>query len=139
MKGYKIDFAKGTVTVTKKFMEDAGVIKSAAFEEMKELRKLGFAIVERDIHPRKRNNITYAQMIQYISLVENSEKHMARFNAIRTEANSKNDRYNRVLKWFLKTFPNFYAMPVFNAKNEIIVTSPNYLTKESDTNIESAA
>ena len=121
MKGYKVDFAKEIVTVTKKFMDDAGVIGSAAFKEMMTLRKLGFAIVEREVKARKVNTITYAQMIQYMSLVENSNKYMATFNAMRAEAGSKNDRYNRVLKWFRATFPDFYAMPEFNEKNEIIV------------------
>ena len=110
MKGYKVDFAKETVTVTKKFMEDAGVIGSAAFKEMMTLRKLGFVIVEREVKARKVNTISYAQMIQYMSLVENSNKYMATFNAMRAEAGSKNDRYNRVLKWFRATFPDFYAM-----------------------------
>ena len=93
MKGYKICFATDTITVTKKFMEDASVINSAAFKEMMALRKLGMAIVVREVKPRKKNTITYAQMLQYISLVENSEKYLATFHVMRAEAGSKNDRY----------------------------------------------
>jgi len=52
MKGYKICFATDTITVTKKFMEDASVINSAAFKEMMALRKLGMAIVVREIKER---------------------------------------------------------------------------------------
>ena len=59
MKGYKICFATDTITVTKKFMEDASVINSAAFKEMMALRKLGMAIVVREVKLRKKNTITY--------------------------------------------------------------------------------
>lgn len=123
MKGYKVDFAKETIVVTKKFMEEASVINSAAFKEMLMLRKLGMAIVVREVKPRKKNTITFAQMIQYISLVEHSDAYLAEFNVIRAEAGSKNARYNRVLKWFLKTFPNFYELPALNEKNKIIVNA----------------
>lgn len=123
MKGYKVDFAKETIVVTKKFMEEASVINSAAFKEMLTLRKLGMAIVVREVKPRKKHTITFAQMIQYISLVEHSDAYLAEFNVIRAEAGSKNARYNRVLKWFLKTFPNFYELPALNEKNKIIVNA----------------
>lgn len=125
MKGYKVDFAKETIVVTKKFMEEASVINSAAFKEMLTLRKLGMAIVVREVKPRKKNTITFSQMIQYISLVENGDSYLAEFNVIRAEAGSKNARYNRVLKWFRKTFPNFEADVVLNADNKIIVNNNN--------------
>lgn len=121
MKGYKICYATETVIVTKKFMEDAGIINSAAFKQMMVLREMGMPIVVRELKPRKKNAITYAQMIQYIALVENSSNYMAEFNAMRAEAGSKNARYHRVLTWFRKTFPNFYDMPQFNEKYEIVL------------------
>lgn len=125
--GYKIDYTTNTITVTKKFMEEAGVIGTSAFSTMKELRQMGMTIAVKEIAPRKNNKITYAQMVQYISCVENSTLYMAQFNAIREEAKSKNNPYNRVLEWFNQTFPCFYDMPEFNAKNEVIVTPANYL------------
>ncbi len=125
--GYKIDYTTNTITVTKKFMEEAGVIGTSAFSTMKELRQMGMTISVKETAPRKNNKITYAQMVQYISCVENSTFYMAQFNAIREEAKSKNNPYNRVLEWFNQTFPCFYDMPEFNAKNEVIVTPANYL------------
>lgn len=125
--GYKIDYTTNTITVTKKFMEEAGIIGTSAFSTMKELRQMGMNITVKETAPRKNNKITYAQMVQYISCVENSTLYMAQFNAIREEAKSKNNPYNRVLEWFNQTFPCFYDMPEFNAKNEVIVTPANYL------------
>lgn len=127
--GYKIDYTTNTITVTKKFMEEAGIIGTPAFSTMKELRQMGMTIAVKETAPRKNNKITYAQMIQYISCVENSSLYMAQFDAAREEAKSKKDTYNRVLLWFNKTFPCFYEMPEFNAKNEVIVTPADYLTE----------
>ena len=109
-------------------MEDAGIIGTPAFNTMKELRQMGMTIAVKETTPRKNNKITYAQMIQYISCVENSTLYMAQFDAVREEAKSKNNHYNRVLEWFKDTFPCFYDMPEFNAKNEVIVTPADYLT-----------
>lgn len=125
-KNYKIDFAKNTITVTKKFMEEAGTLNTPAFKAMRELRELGMEIVVRESAPRKSNKITYARMAKYISVIENSEFYMAKFDAVREEAKSKKDTYNRVLKWFNDTFPRFYDLPEFNANNEVVVKPADY-------------
>ena len=125
--GYKIDYTTNTITVTKKFMEDAGIIGTPAFNTMKELRQMGMTIAVKETAPRKNSKITYAQMVQYISCVENSSLYMAQFDAVRKESKSKNNPYNRVLEWFKDTFPCFYDMPEFNAKNEVIVTPADYM------------
>ena len=127
--GYKIDYTTNTITVTKKFMDEAGIIGTPAFSTMKELRQMDMTITVKKTESRTNNKITYAQMIQYISCVENSGLYMAQFDAAREEAKSKKDTYNRVLNWFNKTFPCFYEMPEFNAKNEVIVTPADYLTE----------
>lgn len=126
--GYKIDYSTNTVTVTKKFMEEAGIIGTPEFNQRKILADMGLTFKIKETAPRKNNKITYAQMIKYISCVENSSLYMAQFDAIREEAKSKNNPYNRVLEWFKDTFPCFYDMPEFNAKNEVIVTPADYLT-----------
>lgn len=119
--GYYINYTTNTITVTKRFLEEAAHINTAAFNIMKELRQMDMAIVTKEAAPRKNNRITYAQMIQYISLVEDSGIYMAQFEAVRAEAKSKNDTYNRVLNWFRMTFPCFYDMPTFNEQNQIVV------------------
>ena len=131
MKGYKINYASNVITVTKKFVEDAGIINSAAFNEMKELRTMGMLIQIKESKVHHAPKITYKQMILYIECVENSAYYMARFEAVRAEAQTKRNTYHRVLKWFIQTFPNFYDMPEFNADNEIIVTPCDYLSEDA--------
>ena len=48
----------------------------------------------------------------------NGHDFMARFEAMREEAASKNGSYARVLKWFRQTFPNFYVMVRMMAKSQ---------------------
>ena len=131
-RNYRIDFATNTVTVTKKFLEEAeSNITSIAFRDMKALRAMGLTIVVKEAKRAKSKHISYEQMVHYISCVENSEFYMARFAAVKNEAASKkNEQYNRVLKWFNKTFPHFYDMPEFTSDNKIRVTSADYPAEE---------
>lgn len=126
MKNYTINYKDNTITVTKRFMEDAGIIGSTAFTEMKVLREMGMAIVVRQTKSRKSDKITYIHMLQYISCVENSYFYMSRFEAVCEEAKSKKFAYPRVLEWFNDTFPNFNDKPEFNENNEIIITPADY-------------
>ena len=48
-KNYRIDFAANTVTVTKKFLEEAeSNISSAEFKDMKMLRAMGLTVVVKE-------------------------------------------------------------------------------------------
>ena len=125
-KGYVIDYTTKTVTVTKKFMEEAGIIGTKAFEERKVLDEMGLVFQIREVKAHKSNKITYKQMMEYITRVENSAHYLTLFEAVRGEAKSKNNPYLRVLEWFNKTFPRFYEMPEFNSNNEIIVKPFDY-------------
>ena len=125
-KGYVIDYTTKTVTVTKKFMEEAGIIGTKAFEERKVLDEMGLVFQMREVKAHKSNKITYKQMMEYITRVENSAHYLTLFEAVRGEAKSKNNPYLRVLEWFNKTFPRFYEMPEFNSNNEIIVKPVDY-------------
>lgn len=132
-KSYRIDFAANTVTVTKKFHEEAeSDITSVAFRDMKAFRAMGLTVVVKETKRTKSKHISYDDMLHYISCVENSEFYMARFAAVKNEAASKRDQYNRVLKWFKKTFPHFYDMPEFTSDNKIRVTSADYPADEDN-------
>ena len=132
-KNYRIDFAANTVTVTKKFLDEAeSNITSTEFKDMKMLRAMGLTVVVKETKRSKSKHISYDQMLHYISCVENSEFYMARFAAVKNEAASKNEQYSRVLKWFKETFPHFYDMPEFTSDNKIRVTTAYYLAEETN-------
>lgn len=130
-KGYVIDWTAKTVTVTKKFMEEAGVIGTTAFEQRRILAEMGLVFQIREVKARRNGKITYKQMMEYITRVEDSAHYLALFEAVRGEAKSKNNPYNRVLDWFKATFPRFYDAPEFNDRNEIIVKPHDYPTTDT--------
>lgn len=138
MKGYKIDYTTNTVTVSKKFLNDAGILGSDAYNEMRMLREMGLRVQVRVTKARPKNNITYKQMLSYIAVVENSAHYLAQFEAVRLEARSKHDSYQRVVVWFKQTFPNFYDMPEFNDHHRVIVTPVRYLRNDDNNNLPAA-
>lgn len=130
MKSYMIDYSTNIITITKKFMKDAGTIGSPAYKEMEMLRNMKMSIVVKETKRCGKTSITYQQMIQYISCVEDSTFYLNQFNAVRQEAASKNNRYQRVKAWFLETFPHFYDKPAFNKENRIIVSETDDVIKK---------
>lgn len=128
MKNYKIDFAKNTVTVTKKFMERAGHLGTPEFNQMMELRKLGMEIVEKESKPRKKPEfqLTYKKMEQYIRFTENAEALMAEFKEMREQAKCQHNPYRHVQKWFEQRFPNFSKVPELTPESKVVVTPANY-------------
>ena len=131
MKDYKIDYTTNTITLTKKFATEAGILGTDAFKTMAALRGLGMTFVVKESKPRKSSNITFKQMKRYIQLVENSSHYMEQFEMIRIEAVCQKNPYQRVLTWFKETFPNFRDLPEFNGENKIIVTPHDYNENEA--------
>ena len=136
-KGYAINYATNTVVVSKRFMEEAGIIGTTAFEQRRILAEMGLTFQIREVKQRQNDRITYKQMLEYITRVEDSAHYLALFEAVRGEAKSKNNPYNRVLDWFKATFPRFYDAPEFNDRNEIIVKPHDY--PSTDTVVELVA
>ena len=123
-KNYKIDYSTNTVTVSKSFAKAAGIIGSAAFEEMKELRKLGMMIRIQETSWRKREaqrKWTYAQIERYLRNVENNDEYFAEFMTIRDAKG-----YASVWNWFRMTFPNYDKTPEIDSDHKIRVTPADY-------------
>ncbi len=61
--GYEINYIENTITVTKKFLKDAGIIGSAAYNELARVRKdlPDFQIVQREI-TKKQGKKTYGKL-----------------------------------------------------------------------------
>ena len=134
MNAYTVSHVTRSIILTRNFVKAASIPDTDEYRLLIRLRtdNPGYEIVQRTIAKKegKRKPPTYKQMKKYITCVENSDYYMARFEAMREEAASKNGSYARVLKWFRQTFPNFYVMPEYNSDNEIIVTPADYPTEE---------
>lgn len=134
MNAYSVSHITRSIIMTRNFAKAASIPDTHEYQILIKLRteNPGYDIIQRTIAKKegKRKPPSYKQMKKYITCVENSDFYMARFEAMRKEAASKNGSYARVLKWFRQTFPNFYVMPEYNSDNEIIVTPADYPTEE---------
>ena len=143
MNAYSVSHMTRSIILTSKFAKAASTADTKEYRILIKLRtdNPGYDIIQRTIAKKegKRKPPSYKQMIKYITCVENSDFYMARFEAMREEAASKNGSYARVLKWFRQTFPNFYVMPEYNSDNEIIVTPADYPAEETAPDTDSVA
>ena len=119
MKGFKMDWSKQTVTITKAFAEEALDEKSKASEVLKQLQALcpNLKIVTRTHKPSKSRNdakgLTYAKMERYITCFEDSAEVYGEFLKVKQLSLSQPNCYQFVKEWFLDTFPNYGEMPEF--------------------------
>ncbi len=143
MNAYSVNHVTRSIILTRDFAKKACLADTKEYQLLIKLRtdNPGYDIIQRTIAKKegKRKPPSYKQMIKYITCVENSDFYMARFEAMREEAASKNGSYARVLKWFRQTFPNFYVMPEYNSDNEIIVTPADYPAEETAPDTDSVA
>ena len=129
--GYFIDYTTNTITITRKFYEQAGdLTNTEATELMKRLRELGMKIV---VQPKREQKVsgsrmTYAKMEKYILCVADSDQYLAEFEAVKTVASSQGNAHAYVWKWFKKTFPNYNEVPEFDEELKIVVTPAGYVT-----------
>ena len=143
MNAYSVNHVTRSIILTRDFAKKACIADTDEYKLLIKLRtdNPGYDIIQRTITKKegKRKPPSYKQMIKYITCVENSDFYMARFEAVREEAASKNGSYARILKWFRQTFPNFYSMPEYNSDNEIIVTPADYPAEETAPDTDSVA
>jgi len=133
MKNYEINFATNTITITKKFAQEASQIGTEAFKTMMELRQLGMTIITKAPVQKKNSSLTYKKMEKHIALMEDAEKYQAEFEAVRAESLAMKVPYVYVQKWFKETFPNYGKLPKRNAKMKIINTTANHDAEEAKT------
>ena len=143
MNAYSVNHVTRNIILTREFAKKASIPGTDEYRTFLTLRRDNpeYEVIQRTIAKKegKRKPPSYKQMMKYITCVENSDFYMARFEAMREEAASKNGSYARVLKWFRQTFPNFYVMPEYNSDNEIIVTPADYPAEETVSDTDSVA
>ena len=125
-KPYSIDFTTNTITVTKKFLEQASMMGSEAFNIMTQLRQMNMTIITKAPTKRKNTQLTYSKMEKFISLLEEADKYKAEFAAVKNESTAQNMPYAYVQKWFKKTFLCYGKQPERNENLKIVNTPVNY-------------
>lgn len=124
-KGYKIDFASKTISVTKAFMKQAETYDTEAYTLLKkikaELPDMRIVAPKTNRKSKKRDNLTYANMITFINCQNNAEILLKEFEQVKELASGQGgNAYQNVKKWFLATFPNYKEIPSFDEAGNLI-------------------
>ena len=135
VKLYAVDVLSNTVTVTKKFLDNASDIKSEEFKLYKEFKTLGFTIIQKTRSAKKESNsplrplkpseekkplIPFEKMAQYISLLDDADEMMDEFDVVRSIAKSEEHPRKYVNEWFREQFPNYGKIAKLDDNNRIV-------------------
>ena len=109
---YEINYIENTITVTKKFLKEAGVIGSPAYNELAQVRRdlPDFQIVQREIakKPGKKayGKLTYELMAGHIEVKEeeNAPAVLAEFERVKALSKVQAGSYAFVKTWFLTRY-----------------------------------
>lgn len=117
--GYKIDFVSGTILVTKAFMKEAETYNSNAYKAIMTLKldlpNMQIVVQKQNRKNRKRNNLTYTNMLRFINCQNNAEILLKEFEQVKEIASGQGgNAYQNVKRWFLQTFPNYKEIPSFD-------------------------
>ena len=128
---YFINHITNTVTVTKKFFNDAALIENEAFELMQKFKNMGLKIEVEQRKPREskatakelKRHITYQMMAGYISYTENAEDLMEEFEIMKELAKESNPRraHAMVLEWFHENCPDYGKIPEFDENLKVVI------------------
>ena len=110
---YTIDHLNATVTVTKSFLKEAGVIGSPAYNEMLRLRR-ELPEYEITVHETKKRQseeaygkLTYKKMGAYIEAKEGEKSPvLAEFEKVQALAKVQKNPFLYVKTWFLNRYEN---------------------------------
>lgn len=120
VRGYKINFADGTITLNFKFQKAAQDYGSAEYDRLKAL--IGdfptFEVVvsagKKITTTRPTKRLTYDNMKEYIKTYENAEELLAKFETVKTESKKYPSPYKYVREWFADQFKNYNVVQINN-------------------------
>ena len=123
--GYKIDFASGTISVTKAFMKEAETYGTRAYKKLMEIKAdlpdMRIVAPKSSRKGKKRDNLTYANMLRFINCQNNAEILLKEFVKVRDLASGQGgNAYQNVKRWFLQTFPNYKDIPSFDGAGNLV-------------------
>ncbi len=117
--GYKINWKTNTITITKAFAKKASQQGTPEYNILLEARRSGFYLTERPKQERRAcpTRITFAQMENYISCLDDKDKRLEELHAVMNLGKSTTNQYEHVRKWFLENYPDFNKIPVRDEDN----------------------
>ena len=114
---YEINYIEGKIIGTKKFLKEAGIIGSVAYEELTKVRHdyPDFVIVEREISKKQGKKtygkLTYKVMAEFIEAQEAdaASEVLAEFERVQTLSKVYPGQYAFVKTWFLNRYKEVFS------------------------------
>lgn len=109
---YRINFAANTLIMSKAFEEAAHDPFSDEYKILQKIRSdfPGLVISRKTRRPSKKarpnKNMSYDNMLKYMSVYENADALVAQFELVRVQSQKAASPYSYVLTWFNRQFPN---------------------------------
>ncbi|MBQ2062177.1 MAG: hypothetical protein II458_05820 [Oscillospiraceae bacterium] len=155
MNAYKIDFMKGTITITADF---AKAMNDTTTKEYKTIAKVlkdypNMEVVQRShkTPTRYRNsdgsitarnqfkNLTYERMERFMASIPNGDEYRAQYDFIKRFAEgTPNNAYAMTRKWFAEQFPKYRTDPLFYTQEENAPKVINFLQAREHLEMSSA-
>ncbi|MDL2287922.1 hypothetical protein LJC32_00895 [Oscillospiraceae bacterium OttesenSCG-928-F05] len=138
MKGYKINFAANTITITAAFQAAANDLNTEEYRILKQIQTdyPAMRIVRKTHRSPKACNpskgLTYANMERYIMVYQNAAELLEVFEQVKELAAIQPNGYSFVKSWFVKQFPNYNKLPDFTSINKVIEVVPAFARVEED-------
>ena len=120
-----------TVVVTRRFLEEVRQMGTPATDLMEQFIEKGFAVTAYHKAPRKADKpengklplLTYRMMEAYIAMLDDAEDMLDIFKRVKKAARSRSDRTRYANAWFRNEFPNYDAVPEFDANYRVVHNS----------------
>jgi hypothetical protein len=133
--GYSINWQTNTITMTKKFAEEANQYGSEAYNLLMDVKSKGFHINVRQSKPRKAcpTRITFKQMEITLSCMDYADERLAQLHAVMDAGKGQKNQYEYVRRWFLANYPHFCEIPVLNTNCHLVAPRVDMLPEKTET------
>ena len=132
--GYSINWQTNTITMTKKFAEEANQYGSEAYNLLMDVKSKGFHINVRKTEPRKAcpTRVTFKQMEITLSCMDHPDERLEELHAVMDAGKGQKNQYEYVRRWFLANYPHYREIPVLDADHRIIAPRLHLLPEAAD-------
>ena len=132
--GYSINWQTNTITMTKRFAEEANQYGSDAYNLLMDVKSKGFHINVRQSKPRKAcpTRMTFNQMETYISCLNDADERLEELHAVMDVGKGQKNQYEYVRQWFLANYPHYREIPAVDSNYRIVAPRLHVLPEAAD-------
>ena len=139
MMNYNYDVLNNTLTVSAKFLKNAGKYNSAEYNVIRALRadNPNMQIVVEKRQKSTQKNLTFKQMEEFIEVVDKSKADL--FKKVKAISRVQSSPYHYVKTWFERQFPNYTEQVEFGENGTMIFAKKKDANAAADADTDKTA